>query len=74
MQIMPMTAKSVMGHARLTEALLRNPAYNLSLGQQVLVSLARRPAVGGDLIRLLAAYNAGVGTVAGWAATARRSP
>ncbi|MBM3586578.1 MAG: lytic transglycosylase domain-containing protein [Alphaproteobacteria bacterium] len=45
---------------------LHNPGLSLELGQRYLHYLARSEAVGGDLIRLLAAYNAGPGNLAKW--------
>lgn len=66
MQLTPAAARSVTGNPRLTEAALHNPGLNLGVGQKLLLDLAGRPAVQGDLIRLLAAYNAGLGNVAAW--------
>lgn len=60
MQIMPVTARAVSGNPRLKTASLHDPAFNLSLGQRLLLKLAALPSVGGDLIRLLGSYNAGV--------------
>ena len=45
---------------------LHNTGLSLELGQRYLHYLARSEAVGGDLIRLLAAYNAGPGNLAKW--------
>jgi soluble lytic murein transglycosylase-like protein len=50
---------------------LHNPGLSLELGQRYLHYLARSEAVGGDLIRLLAAYNAGPGNLAKWLPAAR---
>ncbi len=50
---------------------LHNPGLSLELGQRYLHYLARSEAVGGDLIRLLAAYNAGPGNLAKWLPGAR---
>jgi soluble lytic murein transglycosylase len=70
MQVMPRTASFVTGRARRYEAapaLLHDPALNLDIGQLYVLYLAhvtaphdgaRRPA-GGDLVRMLASYNAG---------------
>lgn len=60
MQIMPVTARAVSGDPHLKTASLHDPAFNLSLGQRLLLKLAALPSVGGDLIRLLGSYNAGV--------------
>jgi soluble lytic murein transglycosylase-like protein len=67
MQIMPVTARAVSGDARLEAATLDDPALNLELGQRVLLLLAARPGVRGDLLRLLVSYNAGWGGAASWA-------
>lgn len=67
MQIMPITARAVSHIPRITATLLDNPAENLGLGQRVLIALAKYPAIDGDLIRLLAAYNAGPNGFASWA-------
>lgn len=45
---------------------LSDPAVNIHLGAQYVAILARQPMVKNDLIRLIAAYNAGPGSVAGW--------
>ncbi len=75
MQIMPMTASHVAGDASLRGAggiaRLHDPALSLELAQRYMLTLARQDAVRGDLLRLLAAYNAGPGNVARWNAAAR---
>jgi len=71
MQIMPVTARAVSGDAQLDAAALHDPGLNLGLGQRVLLSLAARPGVRGDLLRLLAGYNAGWASAAGWASGVR---
>ena len=68
MQIMPGTerlARVGLGPGRIARNLFE-PAANLAVGQAWLLHLAGRPIVGGDLIRLLVAYNAGEGRLAGW--------
>ncbi len=70
MQIMPATASFMTG-GRSTAALsgeLRDPSLNLELGQRYVGYLAGQDAIGGDLLRLLASYNAGPGSYARWAA------
>jgi soluble lytic murein transglycosylase len=67
MQIMPVTARAVSGEPRLTSTALRDPAFNLGLGERVILGLAGLDAVHGDLIRLLAGYNAGATSLAAWA-------
>lgn len=69
MQIMPATASLVAGDASFRGAgaeRLHEPGLSLDLGQRYLLQLARLPMVQGDLVRLLAAYNAGPGNVARW--------
>lgn len=63
MQLMPATAKSVAGKQ---DAKLDNPETNLELGRKYLEDLLDSSAVGGDLIYLLVAYNAGPGNLARW--------
>ena len=69
MQIMPGTAKALSDGA---PPALHNPATNLDLGQRLLLRLMERDDVGADLIRLLAAYNAGVGNFGRWLETIGR--
>ena len=69
MQIEPATAGYVVGHPdRFTAepARLENPSVNLEIGQRYVETLAASGHVEGDLIRLLASYNAGPNKVAGW--------
>ena len=69
MQLMPVTAGYVSGHPdRYTAApsRLANPRVNLELGQRYVDYLACNSNVEGDLIKLLASYNAGPNRVAGW--------
>ena len=74
MQVMPTTAAylandpSFIGEGAQR---LHNPGLSLELGQRYLHYLARTEAVGNDLIRLLAAYNAGPGNLAKWLPAAR---
>jgi soluble lytic murein transglycosylase-like protein len=63
MQIMPRTAHAVAGgEARR----LQDPEVNLSIGQQLLLTLANDDAIDGDLIRLLAGYGQGQGGLHKW--------
>ncbi|HYF09752.1 MAG TPA: lytic transglycosylase domain-containing protein, partial [Acetobacteraceae bacterium] len=69
MQIMPATASYVAGDPTLRgpgARRLHDPALSLELAQRYMLYLTRHEVVGGDLIRLLAAYNAGPGNVARW--------
>ncbi|MCX8134709.1 MAG: transglycosylase SLT domain-containing protein [Roseococcus sp.] len=75
LQIMPATASYVAGDPSLRGAgaqRLHEPGLSLEIGQRYLHYLARHEAVQGDLIRLLAAYNAGPGNVARWLPVAQR--
>nr|WP_245215524.1 lytic transglycosylase domain-containing protein [Pararoseomonas baculiformis] len=70
MQVMPATAAYITGDSNLREGgglrRLHNPGYSLELGQRYLLHLAGQENVKGDLIRLLAAYNAGPGNLSRW--------
>ncbi|MGH7043034.1 MAG: lytic transglycosylase domain-containing protein, partial [Acetobacteraceae bacterium] len=66
MQITPLTARAVTGNRRLTEASLHDPGFNLEVGQRLVRSLALRTPIDGDLIGLLASYNAGLGSYLSW--------
>jgi soluble lytic murein transglycosylase-like protein len=74
LQVMPATAAYVANDPSFRAegaARLHDPALSLEIGQRYLLYLARHDAVGGDLIRLLAAYNAGPGNLARWLPVAR---
>ena len=69
MQVMPATAAYLANDPSFVgdgAERLHNPGLSLELGQRYLHYLARSEVVGGDLIRLLAAYNAGPGNLAKW--------
>jgi len=66
MQIMPATAMIMDGKAGWTAAKLSDPEYNLELGQKYVRHLASQPAIGDNLLLLLAAYNGGPAKVARW--------
>ena len=69
MQLMPVTAGFVLGQPNRfagDASALHNAGLNLELGQRYLSYLATEPAVNGDLIRLLASYNAGPTAVDRW--------
>ncbi|MFQ3622878.1 MAG: lytic transglycosylase domain-containing protein [Acetobacteraceae bacterium] len=66
LQIMPLTASYVAGQPELAGRArhrLHELDLNLEIGGRYIVYLADRPEVGGDLIRLLVAYNAGPGNL-----------
>jgi soluble lytic murein transglycosylase len=65
MQLMPATAKAVAGRS-MPISKIAEPETNLALGQKYLSRLLDDPTVGGNLIRLAAAYNAGPGNMAKW--------
>ncbi len=79
LQIMPETAQFVLGfgghkvdpHGSWVNQQLRDPSSNLDLGQRYVAWLADVDAVNGDLIRLLASYNAGPAKVEQWNGTMR---
>jgi soluble lytic murein transglycosylase len=69
MQLMPDTASFVANDPTLAGdaiARLHEPGLSLELGQRYLLILARQAGMEGDLIRILAAYNAGPGNVMRW--------
>ena len=69
MQVMPATAAYITGDAGLRDGSsrrLHDPAYSLELGQRYLLQLSGQENVQGNLIRLLAAYNAGPGNLSRW--------
>ena len=67
LQIMPETARDLLGHKLAGAEVLDDPAFNLDLGQKYIQFLAVQEPVNGDVIRLLASYNAGLGNFARWA-------
>jgi len=73
MQIMPQTASFLTGGkdtANLRGS-LRDPGVNLALGQRYITYLAGHEVVDGDLLRLLASYNAGPGNFGRWGGSIR---
>ncbi len=69
MQIMPVTAGYISGDADRyagSPGRLHDPALNLQLGQRYVLYLAGHDTVDNNLIRLLASYNAGPGSVGRW--------
>lgn len=69
MQVMPATAAYITGDAALRDGgsrRLHDPGYSLELGQRYLLQLSGQENVQGNLIRLLAAYNAGPGNLSRW--------
>lgn len=70
MQIMPGTARHILRGVNVADsdvpALLNRPADNLTLGQSYIKELLADKNVNGDMISMLAAYNAGPGNLARW--------
>jgi soluble lytic murein transglycosylase len=71
MQIMPVTARYVMRSEWLDGAELHDPSLNLDVGQRYVAYLGRQDGIEGDLIRLLASYNAGPGSFLRWSGAVR---
>ena len=63
MQIMPNTAKRVArkNDVKLSEMDMSNPEHNMFLGQQYIVDLLQHPMIQNNIIKMLVAYNAGMG-------------
>nr|WP_314071422.1 lytic transglycosylase domain-containing protein [uncultured Roseococcus sp.] len=77
LQIMPATASYLANDPSLRGegvTRLHDPGFSLELGQRYIHYLVRHEAVQGDLVRVLAAYNAGPGNLTRWLpATRHRS-
>jgi len=65
MQLMPSTAKRVAraNKVKMSDIDMSNPEHNMFLGQQHIVDLLMHPNVNNNIIKMLAAYNAGMGSV-----------
>ncbi len=65
MQIMPSTAKRVArrNNVKMDEIDMSKPEHNMFLGQQYIVDLLAHPNIQNNIIKMLAAYNAGMGTL-----------
>lgn len=65
MQIMPSTAKRVAreNNVAMSEIDMSKPEHNMFLGQQYIVDLLAHPNINNNIIKMLAAYNAGMGTM-----------
>ena len=65
MQLMPSTAKLVARNnkLRMSDIDISNPEHNMFLGQQYIVDLLAHPNISNNIIKMLAAYNAGMGTL-----------
>ncbi len=65
MQLMPSTAKRVAraNKVDISTIDMSNPEHNMFLGQQYIVDLLAHPNIENNIIKMLAAYNAGMGTL-----------
>ena len=65
MQLMPSTAKRVAraNKVDISQMDMSNPEHNMFLGQQYIVDLLAHDRVENSIIKMLAAYNAGMGTM-----------
>ena len=65
MQIMPSTARRVArrNNVAMSDIDMTNPEHNMFLGQQYIVDLLAHPNINNNIIKMLAAYNAGMGTL-----------
>ncbi|MDY6408170.1 MAG: transglycosylase SLT domain-containing protein [Pseudomonadota bacterium] len=68
MQIMPATGRELAKNLQypFQKKLLKDPEYNLSLGQNYLLTLMQKQAVGDNLMYMATAYNAGPGNLIKW--------
>ena len=66
MQLMPGTAKLVAhkNKVKWSDMDMSKPEHNMFLGQQYIIDLLMHPMVNNNIIKMLAAYNAGIGNVA----------
>ena len=65
MQLMPGTAKLVAhkNKVKWSNIDMSKPEHNMFLGQQYIVDLLSQPVIDNSIIKMLAAYNAGIGNV-----------
>lgn len=65
MQIMPSTAKRVAraNKVKMSDIDMSNPEHNMFLGQQYVVDLLMHPNINNNIIKMLVAYNAGMGAL-----------
>lgn len=65
MQLMPGTAKLVAhkNKVKWSDMDMSKPEHNMFLGQQYIVDLLSQPVIDNSIIKMLAAYNAGIGNV-----------
>jgi len=65
MQIMPGTARMVAraNKVNMSDLDITNPEHNMFLGQQFIVDLLMHPNINNNIIKMLVAYNAGMGNL-----------
>ncbi|MCR4917709.1 MAG: lytic transglycosylase domain-containing protein, partial [Alphaproteobacteria bacterium] len=65
MQLMPSTAKRVAraNNVDMSDIDMTNPEHNMFLGQQYIVDLLAHPTINNNIIKMLVAYNAGMGAL-----------
>ncbi len=65
MQIMPATARLVarQNKVKMSDIDMTNPEHNMFLGQQHIVDLLSNKSIDNNIIKMLASYNAGFGTM-----------
>ena len=65
MQLMPGTAKLVAraNKVKMSDIDMSNPEHNMFLGQQYIVDLLMHPNITNNIIKMLIAYNAGMGSL-----------
>lgn len=65
MQIMPSTAKRVArkNDVKMSDIDMSNPEHNMFLGQQYIVDLLQHQLIQNNIIKMLVAYNAGMGNL-----------
>lgn len=72
MQLMPKTARLLAERQALpahSRAALFEPSLNMELGQRYLNELLDHRMIRGDMVKMLASYNAGMGNVSNWLRT-----
>ncbi len=67
LQLMPSTAAFMdQRRGKRRPGTLSDPQYNIEMGQRYLNYLSEQSSIDGDLLRILASYNAGPNEAAGW--------
>ena len=75
MQIMPSTAKRVArrNNVKMDDIDMSKPEHNMFLGQQYIVDLLAHPNIQNNIIKMLVAYNAGMGNLVDFEKTFKTS-